>query len=180
MRPVPGVQPEYGLKLAGVSLPGSLLNHPRVQRIAGLLPIAMLSGHHRYILIAYKKQGRLLACTAASAATAVVLGLILVPRYDGPGAAWALLIANIVNFALVYISVKQLVIEVPVHKQLIAPSLALAAAGIAFLLMHERNFWVALGLACVMYIAAFAWVDGRRFASIIRAATNRYQQAAAA
>jgi branched-subunit amino acid transport protein len=33
----------YGLKLAGVSLPESVLNHPRVQRIAGLLPIAMLS-----------------------------------------------------------------------------------------------------------------------------------------
>lgn len=33
----------YGLKLAGVSLPASLLSHPRVQRIAGLLPIAMLS-----------------------------------------------------------------------------------------------------------------------------------------
>jgi branched-subunit amino acid transport protein len=33
----------YGLKLAGVSLPQSVLGHPRVQRIAGLLPIAMLS-----------------------------------------------------------------------------------------------------------------------------------------
>jgi branched-subunit amino acid transport protein len=33
----------YGLKLAGVSLPGSVLNHPRVQRTAGLLPVAMLS-----------------------------------------------------------------------------------------------------------------------------------------
>ena len=33
----------YGLKLAGVSLPASLLSHPRVQRIAGLLPIAILS-----------------------------------------------------------------------------------------------------------------------------------------
>ena len=33
----------YGLKLAGVSLPESVLNHPRVQRSAGLLPIAMLS-----------------------------------------------------------------------------------------------------------------------------------------
>jgi branched-subunit amino acid transport protein len=33
----------YGLKLAGVSLPGPVLNHPRVQRIAGLLPIAMLT-----------------------------------------------------------------------------------------------------------------------------------------
>jgi branched-subunit amino acid transport protein len=33
----------YGLKLAGVSLPQPVLNHPRVQQIAGLLPIAMLT-----------------------------------------------------------------------------------------------------------------------------------------
>jgi branched-subunit amino acid transport protein len=33
----------YGLKLAGVSLPEPVLNHPRVQRIAGLLPVAMLT-----------------------------------------------------------------------------------------------------------------------------------------
>jgi branched-subunit amino acid transport protein len=33
----------YGLKLIGVSLPESVLGHPRVQRIAGLLPAAMLS-----------------------------------------------------------------------------------------------------------------------------------------
>jgi branched-subunit amino acid transport protein len=33
----------YALKLAGVSLPESALNHPWVQRTAGLLPIAMLA-----------------------------------------------------------------------------------------------------------------------------------------
>ena len=33
----------YGLKLVGISLPQSLLGHQRVQRIAGLLPVAMLS-----------------------------------------------------------------------------------------------------------------------------------------
>ncbi len=33
----------YGLKLIGVSLPESLLGHPRVQRVASLLPVAMLS-----------------------------------------------------------------------------------------------------------------------------------------
>jgi branched-subunit amino acid transport protein len=33
----------YGLKLAGVSLPGPVLSHPRVQRISGLLPVAMLT-----------------------------------------------------------------------------------------------------------------------------------------
>jgi branched-subunit amino acid transport protein len=33
----------YLLKLAGVSLPESILNHLKVQRVAQLLPIAMLS-----------------------------------------------------------------------------------------------------------------------------------------
>lgn len=33
----------YGLKLIGVSLPEAVLAHPRVQRIAALLPVAMLS-----------------------------------------------------------------------------------------------------------------------------------------
>ena len=33
----------YLLKLAGMSLPESVLNHPVVQRVAGFLPVAMLS-----------------------------------------------------------------------------------------------------------------------------------------
>lgn len=33
----------YSLKLVGVSLPESVLGHPRVQRVASLLPVAMLS-----------------------------------------------------------------------------------------------------------------------------------------
>jgi branched-subunit amino acid transport protein len=33
----------YGLKLAGLSLPRTVLGHARVQRVAELLPVAMLS-----------------------------------------------------------------------------------------------------------------------------------------
>jgi branched-subunit amino acid transport protein len=33
----------YALKLAGVSLPQAVLDHPTVQRIAGFLPVAMLA-----------------------------------------------------------------------------------------------------------------------------------------
>lgn len=33
----------YALKLAGISLPASALNHPRVQRVAAFLPVAMLA-----------------------------------------------------------------------------------------------------------------------------------------
>lgn len=48
----------YALKLAGMSLPESVLTHPRVQRVASFLPVAMLAalvavqlfdgGAHRY------------------------------------------------------------------------------------------------------------------------------------
>lgn len=33
----------YALKVAGVSLPEAMLNHPTVQRVAGFLPVAMLA-----------------------------------------------------------------------------------------------------------------------------------------
>ena len=33
----------YALKLAGVSLPAAVLEHPTVQRVAGFLPVAMLA-----------------------------------------------------------------------------------------------------------------------------------------
>ncbi len=48
----------YLLKLAGMSLPESVLTHPRVQRVASFLPVSMLAalvavqlfdgGHNRY------------------------------------------------------------------------------------------------------------------------------------
>ena len=34
----------YAIKLAGLSVPPRVLEHPRVERIADLLPVALLSG----------------------------------------------------------------------------------------------------------------------------------------
>jgi branched-subunit amino acid transport protein len=59
----------YLLKLAGVSLPESILNHPKVQRVAQLLPIAMLSALVAVELFdgggAYSADWRTLAGVAA-------------------------------------------------------------------------------------------------------------------
>ena len=132
-----------------------------------ILPIAMLSGHHRYILIAYNHQRTLLLCTAISAATAVLLGFALVPFYRGPGAAWALLIAFVVNFVLVYISVRRLVVEVPVYRQLAKPMAALAVAVIPYLVLARWNARVALAAGASVYVAGLVWSDGRRLASFL-------------
>jgi O-antigen/teichoic acid export membrane protein len=137
--------------------------------LAWMLPVAMLSGHHRFILIAYNQQNRLLSCTTVSALAAVVFGFALVPLYGGKGAAWALLLANAINFALVYFSVRKVIVEVPVMRQLGAPLsvLAVSAAGY-FLLLAKWNIWIALIGASAIYAAGLAWSDGHRLTAFIR------------
>jgi O-antigen/teichoic acid export membrane protein len=133
-----------------------------------MLPIAMLSGHHRYILIAYGCQKRLLYCTAASGLVAVVLGFALVPVFRGMGAAWALLAANLVNLVLVYFSVRQLVVEVPAHRQFAGPLVSLALAAVSYWILLHWNVWIALAGGVVTYGIGLRWSDGPRLASFVR------------
>jgi O-antigen/teichoic acid export membrane protein len=129
--------------------------------LAWMLPVAMLSGHHRFILIGYGHQKMLLTCTAASAVAAVALGFLLVPLYGGVGAAWALLIANVVNFALVYFAVRSLVARISVVRQLGAPLAAFCFSCAAYYSLVGWNPWVALAVALVFYVSCLVWTDGR-------------------
>lgn len=135
--------------------------------LAWMLPVAMLSGHHRYILIAYNQQNSLLLCTAGSAVAAVVLGFVLVPIYGGVGAAWALLSANVVNFVLVYFAVRRLVMEIPVHRQLTAPLVAFALSGMLYMALVSWNPWAALMGAIALYAGCLAWTDGQTVVSFV-------------
>lgn len=138
-----------------------------------MLPVAMLSGHHRYILIAYKRQKQLLYATTISAVVAVVLGLVLVPLFRGVGAAWALLIANLVNFALVYFAVSKLVTEVPVHRQVAGPLASLAVAAAVYFPLRHWNFWLALAAGIAVYSAGLWLEDGPRLAAFVRLIARR-------
>jgi PST family polysaccharide transporter len=134
-----------------------------------MLPVAMLSGHHRYILIAYNHQNWLLRCTSIAAAVAVVLAFALVPWYKDFGAAWALLIANVVNFALAYFWVGKLVVKVPVHRQLAMPLAALGLAILCFLGLARWNVRIAGSVAAAVYAACFIRSDGARLIRFLRA-----------
>ena len=129
--------------------------------LAWMLPVAMLSGHHRYILIAYNQQKTLLKCTACSAVTAVLLGCLLVPLYGGVGAAWALLAANVINFVLVYFAVRRLVARVSVRRQLAGPLAAFGFSSVAYFSLVGWNPWMALAAALALYIGCLIWTDGR-------------------
>jgi O-antigen/teichoic acid export membrane protein len=133
-----------------------------------MLPVAMLSGHYRYILIAYNRQKQLLYSTTASAVVAVALSLVLVPLFRGTGAAYALLIANIVNFVLVYYVVAKLVTRVPVHRQIAAPLVSLAAAAAVYYALTAWNHWTALAAATAVYGTGLVCSDGRMLAGYVR------------
>jgi O-antigen/teichoic acid export membrane protein len=110
----------------------------------------------------------LLRCTAFSGGVAVLVGFALIPFYGGPGAAYALLTAMVSNFVLVYVAVRRLVVEVPVHRQLAAPLAALGASMILYLALAEWNVWAALASGSALYVAGLVGSDGPRLASFLR------------
>jgi len=146
---------------------------PSFAILVWMLPVAMLSGHHRYILIAYNRQKLLLLCTVISAVAAVVLGFALVPLYRGQGAAWALLIAIVINFALVYFCVRWWVVEVPVLQQLSAPLITLAVSTVVYAALAGWNGWVAITCGSLVYAAGVGWFSGRQLASFVRTIAGR-------
>ncbi len=118
--------------------------------LAWMLPVALLSGHYRYILIAYNQQSRLLWTLVVSAAVAFAAGGLLVPKMGAIGAGWALLIANCVNCALVFREVDRSVVRIPFLREFAMPCAGLAAASVLYLV--TRNEWLAVGAATVGYV----------------------------
>jgi PST family polysaccharide transporter len=133
-----------------------------------MLPIAMLSGHHRFILLAYNHQIRLLGCMVASAVAAVVSGLVLTPNFGGRGAACALIIANLLNLVLVYFSVRKLVVTVPLWPQIRVPLAALVSGGVVFFLIERWNVFIALAAGTVWYLGVLAWKDGASLLTFVQ------------
>jgi O-antigen/teichoic acid export membrane protein len=133
-----------------------------------ILPVAMLSGHYRYTLIAYNLQNRLLYCTAVSAGIAIVAGIALVPFFGATGAAFALLIANISTFGLVYTSVRRLVADVPFAEHLLRPAIGLALGIGIFFSLVRFNVWIAGAAGAAGYISVLALSQGRHFLSLAR------------
>jgi O-antigen/teichoic acid export membrane protein len=119
--------------------------------LAWLLPIAMLSGHYRYTLIAYGQSSVLLTCTVVSAVTTVLCGVGLVPKFGATGAATALLVGNLTNLGLAFWGVKRSIAHVPFLRKIFLPLAGITA--VSMVLFATRNVPVILGLASAAYIA---------------------------
>ncbi|MCW5976880.1 MAG: oligosaccharide flippase family protein [Bryobacteraceae bacterium] len=123
-----------------------------------IIPVALVSGHCRYALIAYNLQRWLFRCTALAAATVVALCLLLIPKIGALGAAYALVAGCTLELTLVYVCMRRFIARIDFLPYLIRPvgALAVCLAGYAALAPYNR---MAAALAastlffCLMIIA---------------------------
>ncbi len=135
----------YGPRFEGATLSLSVL--------IWMIPLAMLSGHYRYTLIAYNLQKLEFYCTALAAVVSVGLSFIFIPVFGVVGAAMALLVANIVNFASAYAYVHRYVAVIHFHNQLIRPLLTMTASLVMFMILTRLNAWIAGSMAVLTYLS---------------------------
>jgi O-antigen/teichoic acid export membrane protein len=138
----------YGPQFQGVYRPLAVLGW--------LIPVALVSGHYRYVLIACNFQHVDLCCTAVAAGSAVVLGTVLIPLYGAVGAACALLAANVVSLCLAYACVNRFVVPIPCHGPLALPLAAVAAAAACAAVVARQGVWPAAVAAGLAYLSLFS------------------------
>jgi O-antigen/teichoic acid export membrane protein len=79
-----------------------------------LLPLALMSGHFRYMLIGYNRQDLEFVSAACGGALNVALNLFLTASYGIQAAAWALIASEILIWVLAYYFVRLTIANIPV------------------------------------------------------------------
>jgi O-antigen/teichoic acid export membrane protein len=126
--------------------------------LAWNLPLALVSGHYRYGLIAYNRQKSEAICSLAAAAVLVVLSLWLVPVVGITGAAVALLVGKAVNLGLAYTFMGRSVAWIPFREALTRPLVATAVGLGAYFWLKGLDPWLAGGACLGTYVACLvAW-----------------------
>jgi O-antigen/teichoic acid export membrane protein len=108
-----------------------------------VLPIALLSGHYRYVLIAFNRQRDEFFSSAYAAATSIVLGFILIPKYSTHGAAITLLAAAVVNLIVAYNFVQQRIGRIAFWPHISKPVIAGFAMAAGFFILLPLHKWLA-------------------------------------
>ena len=133
-----------------------------------LIPIALLSGHYRYGLIAYNLQSLDFLCTTASAVVGAALGFLLIPAMGSLGAVVAIVTANVVNLVLAAYCVQRRITRIRFLPHLAAPLAAMGVSLGVFFLLAADYFWLAAGAAVAVYLAVLIACQHHRMLAILR------------
>jgi O-antigen/teichoic acid export membrane protein len=131
---------------------------PVLRILIWLIPLTLVSGHYRYALIGYDRQTLEFVSTACGAGLNVVLNLLWIPRYGIEGAAWALVLSEILIWGLSYYFVRRTVAHIPCWRDVARPVASGAVVGIALYLLPVGNLWLA-GAAVLAYALAASLIQ---------------------
>lgn len=138
-----------------------------------IIPVALLSGHCRYTLIAYNRQVSLFRCTAVAATVVVLLCLLLVPRIGALGSAYALLAGCSLETVLVYACVRRYVATINFLPHLIRPVGALGLSLAGYLAIFNSNRIAAALSASVLFFCLMLIAHRRDIPQLALLVTRR-------
>jgi|SRR5579863_7331337 len=133
---------------------------PVLATLIVIIPIMMISGHYRYLLVAAGQQKWLMRWSLLAAGITLVAALLASPA-GSMGAACALLAGGLVQLILTYRSVCRHVVDLPFWRPLARPCSAFGVAlGLDFVLRPASP-----GAAAIVAFAAFLlalWIFEQR------------------
>jgi O-antigen/teichoic acid export membrane protein len=132
-----------------------------------LIPLALVSGHYRYALIAADKQRLEFLTAACGAALNILLNLALIPSYGASGAAWALLISEAFIWGLAYYFTSRTIARIPCWPHIYRPLLGGIVLAGALSLLPPINLWVAATAACVIYPVVLSIVQPKLITDLL-------------
>ncbi len=159
-----------GLAYGAAFAPGG----PLLATLVWIIPLALLSGHYRYTLIAYGLQRWHLYSTAVAAAVVVGLSLYWMPRFGALGAARALLTGCLVEFALVWLSVRRMVVAVGFARQCLAPAALAALLGL-LVPLSAWNTVARAAFSALVYLSVAVLLERREIGRVARLARERWR-----
>lgn len=131
-----------------------------------VIPIALVSGHFRYGLVACGQEKKLFHATWIAASGSLVSAVVLGSWFGATGVAAALLLANALHLAVPYLMFRSRLLQVPVWRTLLWPILAAAAAAGVYLASVGQGPWAASALALTLFTAAGLRAQHRNLAEL--------------
>ena len=120
------------------------------------IPVTALSGHYRYLLLAYDLQMLLFIWTTVGAAVACALTWGLAGEFGAMAGSAGLVAGNVALLLLSWRSSDKRIRPISFLRPMAAPAGALAVSLAPLLL--DANRWIQAALAGVIYVALFCWI----------------------
>jgi O-antigen/teichoic acid export membrane protein len=116
-----------------------------------LIPLALMSGHFRYALIAYGQQRLEFVSSACGAGLNILLNIFLIPSIGLVGAAWALIASEALIWGLTYSFVRYRITHIPIGIPILRPLLGGLVLAATLYLLPPISIWIAGSSAVAVY-----------------------------